>query len=528
MTTLYRARTLHTMTDGMDGANGVLVQAGRIVAVADADTVAARADRTVDFGDAVIVPGLIDGHTHPVSGLMARTRGLDFSGVSDLDAVRSLIAAERDRLPGDAWVVGHGLTPAVFADGVASSAALGTAFDQGLSCVTLYDEHSCVASPEALRLAGIDGPRRFASNARIGVGADGRPTGQLLEAEAADLVWRLIPRESDERLASQLKELLTDMARTGLTGIQALDCVDPSLQLVKLLEQDDELPVRVDFRPMLLPAGPAVDRVIPMLQERGRRWSVDGVKFMVDGTIDGGTAWLEYADTHGEGLQPLWRDFDAFRAAVTELHRGGVNIAVHAIGDRGVREVLTILDELARMYGPLGRHRIEHIETVPDDIVRMLGAGTVAASMQPLHCTLFNRPDRSDSWSRRLGDIRVDHGFRWASIRAAGAALALGSDWPVAPFDPRWTMADAQLRHHFSGPDTDAMQPQEALTARQALEGYTTHAAWALGQEHRRGRLAKGFDADLTVLASDPLRVAPEELPDVPVVATVVAGQHVI
>jgi predicted amidohydrolase YtcJ len=246
---------------------------------------------------------------------------------------------------------------------------------------------------------------------------------------------------------------------------------------------------------------------------------------MVDGTIDHGTGWLEYADTHGEGLDPLWRDFDRFREVVTTLHRAGINCAVHAIGDRGVRQVLELFSELRDRYGALARHRIEHIETIPDDLVKMFGSGAAAASMQPLHCTCFNNADRTDSWSQRLGDVRVDNGFRWNDIRAAGGVVALGSDWPIAPYDPRWIMADARLRRRFDRPEMEPIRPEQALSAIEALEGYTTHAALASAEETRRGRLAPGFDADLTVFGADPLAVDPEELGRIEVRGTVVAGE---
>jgi predicted amidohydrolase YtcJ len=83
------------------------------------------------------------------------------------------------------------------------------------------------------------------------------------------------------------------------------------------------------------------------------------------------------------------------------------------------------------------------VETIPDEVVNLFGDGAASASMQPLHCAYFNNAERTDSWSQRLGDVRVDHGFRWRDIRDAGGAVALGSDWPIAPNDPRWTLADA-------------------------------------------------------------------------------------
>lgn len=518
--TLHRARAVHTLDPASAGATGVLVADGRIVAAGPADDLASGADHVVDHGDAVITPGLVDGHTHPAHGLDG-TVGVDLGGVSSLSEVHELLArAESELAPGE-WLRGWGLNPIVFGGAEPSAELLG--FGDRPAFVSLYDAHSAVASPEALRRAGITGPREFTSASTIVCDAEGRPTGYLLESEAAEPVRALLPSPTTAEYAARFGELLAGMAAAGLTGMHAMDFDDPSEELVRAVEDRGELPVRIGFNPWVMPDDDGVDRVLAMQALGGRRWKVEGVKLFVDGTIDGGTAWLEYADTHGVGVDSLWRDTDRFRDVVTRLHRAGVNCAIHAIGDRGVREVAELFDELRANWGPLARHRIEHIETLPDETVARLGAGAAAASMQPLHCTFFNRPDRSDTWSQRLGDIRVDHGFRWADLRRAGATVALGSDWPIAPYDPRWTMADAQLRHHFN--TTELLPgPEQALTARQALEGYTTHAALASGEESHRGRLAPGYDADLTVWSADPLTITPEELATVPILGTVVGG----
>ncbi|WP_413100098.1 amidohydrolase [Streptomyces sp. Inha503] len=522
MKILHTARRIHTLDPAYGGTTGILVEDGRILTVGNADNL--RADRVVDHGDAVITPGLVDGHSHPVYGL-GLTAGVDLTEARDLAAVQSALEASRRGLKPGEWLLGWGLNPAALAGAAPAAAAIG--LDGVPGYVLLYDGHSAIASPEALRLAGIDGPRNFTSSARIACDADGVPTGHLLEPEATELVSRHIPAPSTAELTDRLDALLRAMAATGLTGVHAMDFHDPARELVTLLENRGELPLRIGFNPWLTPYDESLDQVLKPQDLAGRGWRVEGVKLFVDGSVDGGTAWLEHADTHGEGLDPLWHDVDRFREALTRLHRAGVNCAVHAIGDRGVRETLEIFEDLRTQYGPLARHRIEHIETVTDDVVSRFGDGAASASMQPLLCTFFNSPDRCDSWSRRLGDARVDRGFRWAELRAAGSVVALGSDWPIAPYDPRWAMADAQLRRHFAHVDpTPLPSPSSALTALQALEGYTTHAALASGEESHRGRIAPGYDADLTVWADDPLTVDAAALGTLPILGTVVAGEH--
>ena len=171
-------------------------------------------------------------------------------------------------------------------------------------------------------------------------------------------------------------------------------------------------------------------------------------------------------------------------------------------------------------------HRVEHIETVRDrELARFADEG-VAASMQPLHAARLDEPGPY-VWRDNLRPEQVARGFRWADIRRSGAILALGSDWPVVTADPRPALAWARLRREPGWPEREPFLPDQALTALEALEGYTTEAARAIGEEHVSGRIAVGMRADFTGLAVDPVGCPADELPDVPVVLTVVDGEVV-
>jgi predicted amidohydrolase YtcJ len=169
------------------------------------------------------------------------------------------------------------------------------------------------------------------------------------------------------------------------------------------------------------------------------------------------------------------------------------------------------------------RHRIEHIETLPDSQVPRFAELGVVASMQPSH-TRYTRADHSDNWSTRLGHERADRAWRCRDLVDAGAVLTLGSDWPIAPFDPCGVMAEAQLRRPADLPDRAPVAPGQALTARQALHGYTTAPALAASAEHHSGRIAPGYRANLTAFAASPLRTPAADLPGIPVTLTVVDG----
>ena len=243
-----------------------------------------------------------------------------------------------------------------------------------------------------------------------------------------------------------------------------------------------------------------------------------GVKLFLDGTIDGGTAWLSRPDLHGESTVPYWRDPVDYSRAVRGFSAAGIQTATHAIGDAAVSFALDSLSDCP------GRHRIEHIETLPLDQVPRFAALNVAASMQPTHATDYTRGDGTDNWSLRVGPQRAARGWPCRDIVDSGAILALGSDWPVAPYDPRIVIASARTRTSRRDPDEGPVQPEQALTPTQALHAYTIGPARASGLEGTAGRIAVGCAADLTVFAADPLRTAAWDLPSIPVEMTIVDG----
>ena len=170
------------------------------------------------------------------------------------------------------------------------------------------------------------------------------------------------------------------------------------------------------------------------------------------------------------------------------------------------------------------RHRIEHIETLQDFDLPRFAAEGVVASMQTQHMMWLD-PGRRCNWTTRMGDARCDRAFPTRSLWESGAIVSLGSDWPVARFDPRIGMASAQLRH-APGNGKEPFDDQ-ALTGLQALIGYTANPAYVISEEHRLGRIAVGYCADLTAFAEDPATCPPEDLVANPVRLTMVDGEAV-
>ncbi|WP_311214880.1 MULTISPECIES: amidohydrolase [unclassified Arthrobacter] len=521
------AGTIHTLDPHMPTATALAIRDGRIAAVGRfADVEQHRGPNTVirDFGDATIVPGLNDSHTHVVFGLDL-ARGLQLTDLGPLEEVHRIVADAATAAHLGGWVIGWGLDPNLFTD-IGFS---GRSFDDATGPVPMFlrmrDGHSAIVNSAALAAASITGPVDFPDESLIDVDDDGTPTGYLVEFSAMDLVTKVLPQEGFDIRAERLAGLLKGMAAVGITSTHVMDYAEGSGKLAAHLESTGDLPLRLRFSPMVN-AGASMEELeeaAALQGTGGRRWRVEGVKFFIDGTIDNGSAWLEKPDIYGENNESVWTDPDDFQKALGFFVERGIPTATHAIGDQGVRYVLEALEAAGDSRG-LAAHRIEHIETIPDDLVARFAELGVAASMQPVHGTHHTRADRTDNWSVRLGAERAAHGWRCRDLREAGVTVALGSDWPITPYDPRAMMADSILRRPVERPDVEPVQPEQALTALMALEGYTSHAAAAAGLGAETGAISVGKLADLTVFEQDPLLVTPEELAKTAVVTTFVGG----
>ncbi|WP_246257242.1 amidohydrolase [Amycolatopsis anabasis] len=520
---LLHGGLVRTLDPAHPVAKAVAVRDGTILAVGDDHELRwLRGPRTatVDLAGATLTPGLVDGHLHPVLGLET-TAGADLGGVRDLRGLRDRIAAERRRAgPGD-WILGWNLDPNVFGEDPVTARVVDEAAGEVPAFLTFADAHSALAGSAALRLAGVDGPREFGQGASIACDPAGRPTGHLLEHEAMDLVRLVIPAEPEARRRARLRRLLREMAAAGLTGGHVMD--GDGIELVGDLDAAGELPVRLRFAPWCMPGDgePGWQELLRAQRQHGELWRVGGVKLFLDGTIDGGTAWLEEPDTRGASTRSFWPDPAEFSAAVRFFAAHGVPTATHAIGDAAVRHVL---DTVAGLPDTGARHRVEHLETVPDGQLRRFAELGVVASMQPTHAH-YSRADGGDNWSRRLGAPRAGRAWRCRDLADAGATLVLGSDWPIASFDPRRVLAGARLRRPAGSPEIEPVLPGQALTALMALAGMTTHAAEAAGESAVAGRIRPGRRADLTAFTVDPLRAPADELAEAPIALTVLNGQ---
>lgn len=519
-----RVRTLdpeHPQAEAVGIAGGTIAAVGSSAELRDA---AGSSTEVVDLGGAAVVPGIIDSHMHPFMGAV-NARGADLLDAHTLDEVLGALSAERAKCRPGEWVQGWGLDYNVFEQTGISSAVIEEAVGGLPTALTFMDFHTMLASDRALELAGIDGPREFPEHAEI-VCLEGRPTGELHERGAMDLLLAAMPPLTEERRYELCAAHLRKLAALGITGTHAMDGRLETLDLLRELESRGDLVTRILTPFTIEPDTPEEmwERYGAAGGEHGRRWRAGVAKFFIDGVIDSGTGWLVDPDSNGEGQASFWPDVERYHRAVRFFTERGFQCVTHATGDRGVREALNTYREVGAADGV--HHRIEHIETIqPEDLPRFAAEGVIA-SMQAQHM-MWLSPDRTDNWSARLGGTdRCDRAFLIRDLWESGATVTLGSDWPVARYDWREGMAAARLRRPprmaERGPYDD-----QAIDGLQALEGYTTHAAFTGGDAERLGRVKAGYLADLTVLEADPVQTDADALVDLGVVMTVVDGEVV-
>ena len=477
--------------------------------------------RSIDLGGAALVPGITDSHVHPLMGALDAV-GADLLDAGTWDDVLAGIRKEAEGKGPDEWVIGWGLLYDAFEGREIHRDLIEEAVGGRPTYLKFMDFHTVLASQKALDLAGITGPIAFSENAEVMCDANGVPTGELREWGAIAIVDAAMPQLTDAQKLDRYHQQMKQFAAVGITGIHGMDGTLETLDILRELEASNRLITRLTMPFWFMPDMPEAEwqEYLPHRDARGSRWRGGVAKFFIDGVIDTGTGWLCEPDSEGDGMAPFWPDPAKYRRAVKTFAEAGFQCSTHACGDRGVREALDAYREAGTWEGI--RHRIEHIETLQNSDLPRFAAEGVVASMQTQHMMWLD-PSRTCNWTTRMGKGRCDRAFPTRSLWESGAVVALGSDWPVARFDPRIGMASAQLRH-APGNGKEPFDDQ-ALTGLQALEGYTVNAAYTISEERRLGRIKVGFCADLTSFEVDPAICPPEDLVDNPVRLTMVDGE---
>lgn len=521
---LIRGGTIYTGVAEQPTAEVVLVQDGRIAYVgAEAGLPAFAYAETVDLRGATMFPGFTDGHAH-LDGIGWRELTLNLEGSASVAEAMARLSAWAEAHPegpivGRGWIETHWPEARFLTAADLDAAAPGRIVLLGRS-----DGHAVVASTPALLAAGIDAETVAPSGGEILKGPDGRPTGLLVDS-AEQLVAGLLPQADPEALRDAYRAGFRVEAAYGWTGVHFMSAPWRDIPLLEAMAEAGEAPLRIYNS--VTPDGAAA------LIAGGPRSVADGriitraIKYYADGALGSrGAALFEpYADRPGtSGLMQITGDeiIPLYEAAL----RGGIQVATHAIGDRGnasvaewYQQALNAVPAADRPHGDDVRWRIEHAQILRPSDYHWFQHLPIIASMQPSHAIgdLHFAP-------ARLGDARLDGAYAWHSLVDLGVIVVGGSDAPVERGDPLIEFYAAVARadlEGFQGPD---WRPGEAVDRATALKMFTLWPAYASFREDELGTIEVGKRADFTAFSVDLMTVPVADIPGGRATLTIVDG----
>jgi len=521
MLIIYNAR-IYTLDAQQPAASAVAIDQGRIIAIGSDQQVISEfkgRGEAQNMGGQVILPGLTDAHIH-LENFALGLQKVDCETATRQECLQRVTERVSLTPPGE-WILGHGWNQNNWQEGFGTAGELDAIAPRNPVYLTAKSLHAAWANHEALRRANLGDGTPDPPGGRLGREAHGNPDGILFESAMA-LVSNAIPEASPEAVAQAIygaQQVLWGMGLTGAHDFDRRRCFvalqtlhgrgDLRLRVVKSIPIDDlphavALGLRTGFGDDTLRIGP--------------------VKAFADGALGPRTAamlqpYMGEPDNQGMLLLDAEELYERGRLAV----ENGLSLAVHAIGDRANHEVLDAYAQLKKLgAGKNLRHRIEHVQLIHPGDARRLAELGIIASMQPIHA-----PSDMLMADRYWGE-RAAFSYAWRTQLEQGAVLAFGSDAPVESPNPFWGLHAAVTRRRRDGtPGPDGWYPTQRLTVSEALQGFTSGAAYAAGLEDRLGKLAPGFLADLILLDTDPFDCQPDRLRDIQVLATMIGGDWV-
>jgi hypothetical protein len=489
-------------------ASALVVTGDRISYVgseADAPVVQANASGavSVDLGGRVMLPGFIDGHVHILNFGLSLQK-LDLLRCKTLDQIRQAITTFAENQPSEPRILCRGWIQSTI-----PGQALATMLDD-LDLRPIYvealDLHSTWCNTAALRELQVesivDPP-----GGTIHRDDDGRPSGLLDESAQFNIVWPFLDQAASmDKKVTAIDAAFNAHRSAGYTGLVDMAMDEKNWEALHLYRsQRGELPMHVAAH-WLIPYSENleeifghIDRAIILHQNFNRlvspAISINGIKLICDGTVDGCTAGLlQPYGGRSDIIEPIW-PAAALAAAIGRATNAGLQCAIHAIGDRTVQQAIDCLSQIPDLRNC--RHRIEHLElTTPEDAKRLGDLGIIA-SVQPVH----SDPATFGAWPDLLGLQRCKRAFAYREFEEGGARLVFGTDAPTAKHLPLPNLYNATTRRSALDPaSTETVNPEFAVSLSTAITAATAGAAFACFADSSTGSLQAGFQADFVVL----------------------------
>ncbi|HMJ65322.1 MAG TPA: amidohydrolase [Candidatus Binatia bacterium] len=518
---------VRTMDGRQPQAQAVAVFGNHVAAVGSSEQLrgaAGAATKIIDARGRLVLPGFNDAHVHFLSG------GFQLSQVDLRDAATPVEFTRRihefsSRVRQGRWITGgdwdHERWPGA---PLPTKEMIDAATTNVPVFVSRLDGHMALANSLALKLAGVTRDMKDPEGGLIVRDKSGEPTGLLKDA-AMSRVTRVIPGSTfDEKLAAA-RAATDHAASVGVTSVQDMSA-GADVGVYQELLRRGELKTRIyGFSP--LPHWERLARTGTRAAFGSEMLRVGGVKGFSDGSLGSTTAlffepYNDAPNTLGLPADEMFPD-GAMLKRVKEADAAGLQVVIHAIGDKANDSILSIFEQVSRANGPRERRfRIEHAQHLRrQDIPRFARAGVIA-SMQPYHAADDGR------WAeKRIGKERSKGTYAFRSLLDSGAKLAFGSDWTVAPLDPLQGILAAVTRRTLDGKHPDGWVPEQKITVEEAVHAYTVGSAYAEFADSVKGTVAAGKLADLVILSRDIFTIDPTDIGNVRIEATIIDGRVV-
>jgi predicted amidohydrolase YtcJ len=490
--------------------------------------------RVVNLHGRLVLPGFNDAHVHFYHGGQALA-SVQLRSARTPGEFRERIASFAATLPAGRWILNgewdhENWSPAR----LPTRQLIDDVTRDRPVFVSRLDGHMGLANTAALRLAGIDRNTPDPPGGAIVRDEHGEPTGILKDA-AIDAIERVIPAPSLSEITDAVRAAMRYAAENGVTSVQEMansPDASPSgqklrrdvLTVYQNLLRSGELTVRISVhRPLALWEQLAdIGITVPF---GGEKLHLGGLKGYADGSLGSSTAllfhgYLDAPQTSGlaaEDMIPLSK----MQERIVAADAAGLQVAIHAIGDKANKTILDLYEEAERRNGPRDRRfRIEHAQHLRQEDIPRFAALHVIASMQPIHLVDDGR------WAeKRVGPDVIRGTYAFRSLLDSGATLAFGSDWPVAPMVPLAGIDAAVTRRTLDGKHPDGWVPEQKIGVEEAVRAFTMGSAYASFEEKMKGSIEAGKLADLVVISADIFDIAPAAIGEAHVDMTIFDGR---
>jgi predicted amidohydrolase YtcJ len=514
------------LTSGQGRPGAVAIQGDKILAVGDSAEVARHVSSktiVVDAHGGLVMPGFADGHTHFVDG------GFQLATLELRDAAtpQEFIRRVKDfaqHVPAGQWILGgdwdHTLWPV---QTLPRREWIDSVTPNNPVFLSRVDGHSALANSAALAAARVTKTTPTPPGGEILHDVrTGEPTG-IFKDQAMGLIGEAIADPIPEQRDSAVARALAHAASLGVTATANMSASWSDLAAYRRMERAGRMTLRV-YLYLPLASWRAVADTIKA-SGQGDDWvRIGGLKGFMDGSAGSRTAFFFDAYDDSAGYHGLMQNSEAdMRTWIGNADSAGLQVAVHAIGDRANAILLAIYDSVIRVHGTRDRRfRVEHAQHLRREEIPLFGRLRVVPSMQPYHAIDDGR------WvEQRIGPERIKTTYAFRDLLVSDAPLAFGSDWTVATIDPLWGVYAAVTRRTLDGKNPTGWVPEQKITLDETLRAYTAGNAWAVFADQQWGTLAPGRFADLVILDHNLFTMAPESLATARVSVTIVGGKVV-